>query len=197
MPTQTDELFELRLRADLLGASVINLFHYRRNPAQAEVILSELAAGFKLAVVDVMITAQNIALEHIDLRVRQFGEATEFVLDLTGVDGTRPGSATNSFTALGYTLLRNTIDIRNGSKRIGGVSENDVGGNELDMDFISIAQDVADALSTNITLDNTAVVIPMIYRRDSFVDGEWFGGNFGTAIFRSVTSQTSRKVEPS
>ena len=196
MPLNSDPLFEIRMRQTYLGAELINMFYYRENTAQPEIVLEELAEGFEAEVLTAVVTIQNNVLENVDIRVREMGGVTEFVMDTSGTNGDRPGSPSNSFSAWGFTLVRNTTDIRHGSKRFGGVSEDDVNGNSPDVDFVGLLGDVSDALAMNITLANGAVAIPMIYRRGSFNNGEWFGGNFGVARFTAITSQVSRKVRP-
>lgn len=196
MPIQTDPLFEIRMRQEFLGAACVNFFYFRHNTATTVINKEEFAIQFRTDVLNVVADIQSVDLENVDVRVREFGDPNEFVLVTSATPGTRAGNPLNSFSAWGFILVRNTIDIRNGSKRFAGIAEDDVTGNEPVVPFEGNLDDVAAALSENIEMPNSAVAIPVIYRRDSFDEGTWFGGNFGTARFTAITSQVSRKVRP-
>lgn len=193
MPVMTDRLFQLRTRQTHLGASLVNVYYYRHNPNSDEPVLSEIATIFTQAVFNTILTVQSGSAVGVDLRVREFGEVFEHIEDYSAKVGEIAGDAMNSFSAWSFILLRNTIDIRNGGKRFGGLAESSVAGNDATGAVLTDLQLVADNLASNLETVSGAVLIPVIYRAGSFLDGSWFGGNFGEAVFRGVTSQVSRR----
>lgn len=196
MPIFTEGLYEIRLRQTMLGQEVVNMFYYMQFETGDPIMLSQVGTTFKNDVYDTIRTIQAGSAEGLDLRVRRIGGVQEDVTSLLGEDGTRPGPTLNSFSAWGFKLDRTTIDTRNGSKRFAGISETDVEGNEPATLMETILDDVAAVLAINLSMANGAILEPVIFRRGSFTDPDWFGNKVDDAIFNAVTSQVSRKARP-
>lgn len=195
MPTFSSKLYEIRTRQTLFNQECINLYFYRDDETGPAIGLSAIAAQFNTDVLRVIEGIQNENVEGFDLRVRLLGGGVEHVDNITTQFGERMGAATTSFSAWGFILNRTNIDIRNGSKRFAGVSDDDASSNVPVVGMTDLLNDVADALKATLILTNTAELTPVIYRRESFIDGDWFGSVVADAAFRKVTSQVSRKFE--
>ena len=193
MPMFSEPLFEFRVRQTQDGQAVVNLFYYRHDDSTPGVNNPELLIDFTREVHDEMLTVQNEGVLGVDVRLRKVGGANEFIFDSSLQTGLRVGPVTPSFNAWGYKFNRATIDIRNGSKRVAGVSEADTLGNLANPAVLAILEDLALVFAAPIVGTNSSVVLPVIFRRGSFVDPDWFGADIASAAFRSVSSQVSRK----
>ena len=196
MPSFDVDIWEIRLRQTFLGQNVVNLFYYKDTDTGDIISLDQISAQFLTDVLNVIIEIQHTGVETVDIRTRKVGGTNEHVLDGLGSDGTRPGEPLNSFSAYGFRLNRTNIDVRNGSKRFAGVSEDDVSGNGVDAILESLAEDVAQALQDDLELNSGAILTPVIYRRESFDMGTWVGTNVSGSVFTGLTSQVSRKASP-
>lgn len=193
MPIQTTRLFEIRMRQTFLDQTLVNIFYYRDLETDPIVPLSDILAEFETAVYNEIEDVQSIACIGIDLRARQVGGETERTNDISGRNGNQIGELSTSFTAWGFILNRTTIDMRNGSKRFGGLTTADYEGNSPDGNMITPLAQVAFALHQDLQLFGGGSIRPVIYRRGSFEDPNWFGSELAGAAFTTVTSQVSRK----
>lgn len=196
MPIFNDPLYEIRLRQTFLGQNIVNMFYYRDTNTGDIISLDQINATFLSDVVNEVVEIQHASVEGIDIRVRKVGGTNENVLPILLIDGIRPGEPLNSFSAYGFRLVRNNIDVRNGSKRFTGVSEDDVSGNTPGGIVESIAEEVALALESDLVLNSGATLAPVIFSRGSFEDPDWKGTNVVGAVFTGLTSQVSRKASP-
>lgn len=196
VPSFTDDLYEIRVRQTLLGQEVVNLFYYKDVDTGDPITLDNINFTFKADVYDEMRTAQVTNAEGLDIRTRLVGGMNESVLSILGEDGIRPGATLNSFSAWGFKMNRRNIDVRNGSKRVAGLSETDVEGNLPSTPMNSILDDVAAAFAISLVLASGAILEPFIFRRGSFELGTYIGTLVADVVFRAVTSQVSRKARP-
>jgi hypothetical protein len=155
--------------------------------------LSQIAISFNADLLSLIEGVQSVEVSGVDIRVRLFGGGVEEVQNIDTQAGDQTGECTPSFNAWGFILNRTNIDIRNGSKRFAGISETDVVGNGPATPIITALDNVAIGLQATLILANGAELSPVIYRRESFLDGDWFGSVVADAAFRKVTSQVSRK----
>jgi len=195
VPTFSVKIYEIRLRQEIFGQECVNLFYYKDDETGPAVGLASIGTAFNLDVVSVIEEIQNNAVSGVDIRVRLLGGGVEDVQDISTQNGQRPLESQPSFAAWGFILNRTNIDIRNGSKRFAGVSEDDTTGNlpvasiEANLDLVAIA------LQQTLILTNSAELSPVIFRRESFTDPDWFGSVVADSSFRKITSQVSRKFK--
>jgi hypothetical protein len=195
MPTFTVKLYEIRLRQELFSQECINLFYYKDDETGPAIGLSQIGISFNSDVLSLMEAIQNENVLGVDIRTRLMGGGVENVQNIDTQTGDKVGESTASFNAWGYILNRTNIDIRNGAKRVAGVSEGDVDGNfpvsgmQTDLDAVAVA------FQQTLILANDAELTPVIFRRGSFTDPDWFGSIVADAAFRKVTSQVSRKFK--
>lgn len=195
MPSFSTELFEVRVRQQFLGQELINLYYYTETAAGGNISPGDLCTAFNDDVMRDVEAVQQEDVIGIDIRCRKFGGVSETILDISSQSGVRTGGPSPSFNAWGFILNRATIDIRNGAKRYGGLSENDTVGNDPDPAMLALLATLAGSIAATLTIPGPEDAKPVIYRRDSFVDPDWFGGNVSGASFTKVTSQVSRKFE--
>ncbi len=194
MPTFTNSLFEIRTRQDYLGQECINTYFYSDDETGPAVGLANIATQFNADVLREVEGVQSDQITGIDLRVRKLGGTIEEIVDITGQTGERMGNPSPSFNAWGFSLFRTSIDVRNGAKRIAGLSETDTDSNEPTGAMLSLLNDLALVLAAKLILGNSAELSPVIFRRGSFLDPDWIGTLIAGAAFRKLTSQVSRKL---
>lgn len=194
MSNQTFPLYSITTRQSFLGALMINVYHYRESPNFEEFTLAELVDVFAADVLPFINAVQSSQVENLSIRAYSFDDDTEHERDISGTNGIRPGDPLNSFSAWGFKLIRNNLSTRNGSKRIGGIAESDVSGNLPEQAIEGELFELATALHADLEPGGDGKVSAFIYRRDSWVDGDWIGNGVNDAAFKRVTSQVSRKV---
>lgn len=193
MPIFSTELFEIRVRQEYLGQEMINVYYYTEDDAGSGVSPASVCSVFNSTVQRDVEAIQQDQVVGIDIRCRKFGGINETIVDISAQSGVRTGPAMASFNAWGFILNRETIDIRNGAKRYGGVSETDTEGNNPAAIIVDELNTLADTLSMLLDVGGGDDIAPVIFRRDSFTDPDWFGTRVAGAQFTSLTSQVSRK----
>lgn len=193
MPTFSTELFEIRVRQEYLDQEIINLYYYTEETAGSAIAPQDVCTVFNDDVQRLVEDIQQQNVNGIDIRCRKFGGLSETIVDISLQSGNRLGEPIASFNAWGYILNRTTIDVRNGSKRYAGISEDDAEGNTPATGVLQALSDLADALSQALDTGGGDAVVPVVYRRESFIDPDWFGTKVASAQFTAITSQVSRK----
>lgn len=89
----------------------------------------ELLAAFQTQHSAAIALEQHTSLKHTLLRYDNLTNGIDFAERVVDIDGSISGDAEPSFVAFNYVMRRSTGLTRNGSKRIGGLSENSVVGN--------------------------------------------------------------------
>ncbi len=194
MPTFSNSLFEIRTRQDYLGQECINTYYYSDDETGPAVGIAAIATQFNADVLREVEDVQSDEVVGIDLRVRKIGGTVEELVDISTQFGTRMGNPSPSFNAWGFSFFRTSIDVRNGAKRIAGLSETDTDQNEPTAAMLALLADLALVFAAKLILGNAAELSPVIFRRGSFVDPDWIGTLIAGAAFRKLTSQVSRKL---
>jgi len=116
-------------------------------------------------------------------------------------DGTRSagslGSFLATFMAVGVRLNVGTRVTRPGQKRIWGLTEGDVAGNNISATYIGLVEDLMDVALSTITLGAPAALVeltPIVCRKDSTGAVTASQDVMSYTINPLVTSQVSRKV---
>lgn len=89
--------------------------------------------AFKSEVGDVMRTAQHVGCEHVLYRFDNLTNGIDFREMAVNEFGAQPNPAGPSFMAINFKLIRQTGVTRNGSKRLGGLSEDAYGANGINL----------------------------------------------------------------
>jgi len=193
MPTFSVDLYQIIHQQVFLNQEVLNVFYYKDLETGPSVGLTSILSAFNTDVSIAMNQIQSDDVTGVSITTQKVGGVNEETLDISSQAGTRPGDPRASYAAWGYILNRSTIDVRNGAKRVVGVSETDAQGNNPVLAFEVDLASFALVLEANLVLSNSAELAPVIFRRGSFVDPDWFGSNVASSQFVRLTTQNSRK----
>lgn len=177
-----------------------NVYYYRGSSAAANAadLTATFLANISLALADILHTSmQELTISAFNLTL-----TSDFSEISSALAGVRIGEAMPSWNAIGYTLLRADRAFRNGGKRYGRVSENDVIGNTFETGFQAIVDAFATTLATPLVGTNATYEL-MIPKRTLFANpnpppAEHYvlvdlGSISGVSSAR-VTHQVSRKT---
>lgn len=135
MPLEINDIYKITANQSYGGQLMQNVFMYQYLnaaegvgvPAQIQTILE----AFKAEVGDVMRSVQVGAVNHVSYRFDNLTDGVTFGELLVNEAGLLENVPSPSFLAVNVKLVRLTGITRNGSKRIGGISEDDTSGNNL------------------------------------------------------------------
>jgi hypothetical protein len=184
----------------------LNVYFYKRNaPVLVGNPAQQVADAFDASVIPAIADVQSPSLVHEELRVQNLFDASDSYTKLISEAGTGSASDTATpFDALGLRLVQDNGAIRNGSKRLAGVTDGMASQGILnDSATITalIAAGVAMVAGVDIGIVANAITPVIIQRildagryRLPANSGEAVYGNITDALYNvDVTSQVSRK----
>lgn len=179
-----------------LGETCLNVYYYRiieDTPLGAD-YLEELAEGFLDNVLEPVTAIQGPTCIHTQREWRNLSNGVDFFVDSEAIPGEFDGdNAINSFTSLGFMLIRSDLLTRNGYKRFTGLSENQVSGNSYVGDA-GLTNAIADGLANALIFSLTDVAIPVIVKRPIATPaGSYVYSAVSSATFRGIGTQNTRK----
>lgn len=196
MAAALGDLIRLTDFQSYLGETVLNVYYYRITEITGvtgdylEIVHSE----WYEKVLTPVLKVQNVDTVHTNREVRNLSNNVDFFVDSFSTPGEFAGdNALNSFTSLGFMLVRESLVTRNGYKRFAGLSENQVQGNSYngDMDLI---HDIEDGLAMDLMLGLTTLAEPVIVKRPIIPPVEDYDyASIGSAQFRGIGTQNTRK----
>lgn len=185
--------FFIRDKQVMQDQDMMNVYYFRQengsDGAQA------LAEAFEQVILPNIVAIQHSSVTHTEIEViNVFDEEDFYSLALTsGNVGERTGEVLPRFNAWGFTILRATRLVRNGSKRIAGIAEGDILNGVPAGGFLSTLNGYADALAATLEDSNGNAWDLKIPK------GPWVGATVPLAmpisgvIFAQATTQNSRK----
>lgn len=196
------QIIELVDNQEFFGQEVINRYWYYLN-STSTVDVAALAATFITNVVDAMRVIQSDQLNHLTVDVINHTDLASFGSFVTGTAGIRtPTEIMPPFVAVGIRLLRTTRDMRNGFKRIAGMTEDIQNEGLFTAGFLTTVATQATGISATLT-ESIRNYQPVIIRNrptnhDPLIDpldtATWrYTFVSGTAVKNAVTTQNSRK----
>lgn len=205
MALAVNDLIQITDVQTLYGQSVLNVYHYRMVALEPLVDYNDLDVAFDSIVLSVVETCQSGAVTHTRLIIQNLTNGLDIYEGIHSETGDRAANAASSILAYGFRLNRTTALTRHGHKRIAGVDEGDLVGNDpvalfktsnLDLAATAFA---ADIVRTG-TVDHDLVAEPVIIGR--FPQGHAQAGQLdlskvnpvASAQFIRVTSQTTRRA---
>jgi hypothetical protein len=179
-----------------LGETVLNVYYYRITEITGvtgdylEIIHEEWYSKVLAAVLPI----QGPTLIHTNREVRNLSNNLDYFMDSFSTPGEFDGdNALNSFTSLGFMLVRESLATRNGYKRYAGLSENQVQGNTYN-GSLALTDDIAAALAMDLMLGLTILAEPVIVKRPIIPPVEdYVYSSIGSAQFRGLGTQNTRK----
>lgn len=114
----------LKLSGNLLGQSVINIWHY--TSVSGSPVASDLGGIFEVTVIPALMAIGSSDLTYTDLEVKNIASGTDYYVNSFSLKGTRNGVSSSPFNAWGFKLNPGNITVKAGGKRIGGVARDDM-----------------------------------------------------------------------
>lgn len=186
------------------GQQMLNVYYYRLDTPVVGNACEMLVDSWIDNVLPLVLDVQSVDVVHTSVRAINLFNDTEEHTELISEAGNADSAALPSFNAVAFTLIGDNAAVRNGAKRIAGLSETTTGdGSIIDASLITAltALAVQFALGLPIGLDIDALM-PVIVGR--ILDGGSYRlpDNAGEAVLSNVidslfktqiTSQVSRK----
>lgn len=145
MSLSTGDLLQFTDVQDYLGEQVLNVYFYRwfSAPTTDNTPYEALVDSFQDRIVNGAIGLQNSLLTHTGIQLKNLSNGVDFhekSIAITGATTVTINEAMPSSTALTFKLIRDSLVTRNGSKRISGLRDSQVKGN----DYIELGSEVGD-----------------------------------------------------
>jgi len=187
-----------------LSQRLLNVYFYEVVSADPDATLENVAQSFELQVATEVAALQSNAVTHSQIQVKNLTNGIDIWEEPASIIGTATtGNNTPSFTALGFRLIRSTAVTRHGSKRIGGLVEEQINGNTIESAQMVTVAAVQAAMASNITAEGTTAdfeLRPVIVGR--FPQGSPNAGELDLSVINPVsavqyirvTTQTTRRA---
>lgn len=193
MPTTTSGLYELVLEQTYGSEQVKNVFHYLHTLGNDDKQL-ECANAFDEDALAAISTVSNTLIAYTEIKVANLtGQLADASIVPTTPNGIRPGVIGPSFLSCPYRYIRTSKETRNGSKRFGGMTEDDITGNNFTPTYFIIMQALESVLAGQIDVVGD-IFEPVILRKPDIL-GVWLYNELANVIaVDRVTTQNSRKT---
>lgn len=193
------DLLQISCFQEFLGEQMMNVFYYRyfSAPSVDNTIYEELADDFSDIVITAMRGIQVVQVEYTKLQVKNLSNGIDFHerdLDFTGTISATTDQLEPSFMALAWQLVRDSLVTRSGSKRVGGLIEGSIAGNEFVGSYTQI-DPITAAFGANLHAGIIEVAAPVIVKRPIPVPAgsSYLYSSVTDVIFKGVSSQNTRK----
>jgi len=187
-----------------LGQTVYNVYFYQLDALEPAVDYVDIAEAFDNVVRSQILTVQSAAVTHPTILVKNLTNGLDIWEQVDSQPGTQGGEGMPSYVSLGFRLLRTTALTRHGSKRIGGLAESLINGNNVASAGLASVTALATVFSLPIervgTVDHDLTASPVIVGR--FPQGDPNEGELdlskinpvsGSQFIR-VTTQVTRRA---
>lgn len=182
-----------------LGQQILNVYYFRASPplGATEPLLSEMNDDFENKVINQVIKIQSAHLVHTSREWKNLSNGVDLFVDGTNIAGLKAGPVGDlapSFVSAGFILRRESLVTRNGYKRIAGLVEQDISGNDWVGSAIDIAS-IESGLAADLVYGLATVAEPVIVKRPIVPPvASYVYASIGSASFRGVGSQNTRKA---
>lgn len=161
MALAVNDIVQLTDVQSFLGQQVLNVYFYRVTSFEVGVTLEDIAEVFASATfLGVLTDIQHALLNHDRIIVRNLTNGIDIHEEAIDVPGTATGDSAPSFTAAAFRLIRTNATTRHGQKRIGGIPEGHINGNDL-------------ATGIDVTYDTVEVILGSPLERTGTVDEDF------------------------
>jgi hypothetical protein len=197
MAVQVGHYLKLGMCQDYLAETVCNIFYYIVAVWTGNVTLEDVLDVVITDLVDEIKVMQSVALVYDHLRIDDLTNKVDFAERGVNIPGIRPGNGLPSYVAMNFTLNRASKLTRPGAKRIAGLVEDDVSGNNWSsgtgmLDPIGAA--MADPLAY-VSGGDEFSLLPVVIGRDTTGGYDFSRISYVTSATPKLvlTSQTTRR----
>lgn len=200
----TNDVFQLIDVQNQEGQQILNVYYWRQDALTAGNGAEQLVTSFIDQFLPDVLAVQTVDVTHTSVSAKNLYNPSEEYTELISETGALTSAALPTFNAVGFQLVGDNASVRDGAKRIAGVTEEGQGdGTIVDATILSALTALAVTMATGLDVGlATELFSPVIVKR--ILDG----GNYRlptsqaedtiskitSALFNPrVTSQTSRK----
>lgn len=204
MAISIGDIIQIKDIQSYLGQLTLNVFMYQvvslPTPVPPDSLEVTFLKEFRVKVAQRIAAEQHEQVIHTLLRLDNLSDGVSFGEYNPVLVGSLIGDTAPSFNAFNFILRRETALTRNGSKRMGGLAENSITGNSVNLTAPRIAdleEAMSDTLSSGVGLDPDTA-IPVIVGR-TLVAGQYVLdltkiNNIVGATLTAVSTQRTRKA---
>lgn len=198
MVASLGDLLQVIDNQEYLGQQVLNVYYYRITSVAplADPYFPTLNDWFTDNVLAPVAALQVDGLLHLSREWKNLTNGVDLFVDgdvVPGGQSVSPSLYTPSYVSLGFILRRESLVTRNGYKRIAGIAESLISGNE----YVGTGDGIPDietAFASDIMIGLATVAEPIILKRPIDVPVESYEySSIGSASFRGLGTQNSRK----
>lgn len=193
-------VYELVVEMNIAGNQLRNVFYYwsQIDPAPGDGS-DDLNAAFESTIIPLWQPCVSDDVSFTGLNTRRLNNLTDFNFRTISALGGNVGTNVANFVAATIRLIRQTKETRNGSKRIGGLTEDLVVSNRLETAaeplFEALGSGFTDILSGGGFLFNPVIVGGKRPLGVPAVEADWiYNLIVGHEVESLITSQRSRRV---
>lgn len=189
MPTATSGIYVAVVEQSYFGDTLFNTFAFH-NPTLGDDEQSLLATQMDTVIVPEMSNIQSQSLNYENIRVANLtGNLADVNITPAQGQGGVTGSVMASFVAAAYRYQRTTKETRNGSKRFGGMVEENVIGGSFTVAFNALLDTLAGILEGSLLSFD-----PIILRQPEVSSGTYlYNPVLSVQNLDRLTTQSSRK----
>lgn len=193
------DLLEFSVRQTLYGQDVYNMFYYRVTSVTGFTNdgYEALENEFRDQVLATQATLQSADLQYREITLKNLSNGIDFYTETIAVDdmtGTLELAALPSYVCYTFRLLRESLATRNGYKRVAGVPEAWVTGNDFSASVTPL-NNYAVELAADLIIGIATIAEPIIVRRPIVVPmgTSYVYASVGSAEYRKISTQNTRK----
>ncbi len=187
-----------------LNQQILNVYHFEVTVLGSAVDYQDMADAFQTQYVLEIQALQSNSLMHTSTIIKNLTNGLDIFEDPSSILGTDTATPGPSFAALQFRLLRATALTRHGAKRIGGLTEAIIDGNNINVAFTNPINDVATVMAAGVVVsastDESFTLKPVIVGR--YPAGDPNAGQLdlskvndvASAQFVRLTTQTTRRA---
>jgi len=171
MPWVNGDVVRIEAVQTYLGSTVRNVYFYQLQNVSGTVDAPSIVTDWQVQVLSYVVQIQSASVDYVAVKLDNVTDGLSFFeVALTATSGAQSGATINSFTAYSFKLLRGSKLTRNGFKRICGVTEDNVNGNQIIQTFFDSQAyiDAANAFGDTVNVTDTsgtADFVPVIASR--------------------------------
>jgi hypothetical protein len=195
----TGDLLQITDNQTYLGEDLMNVYYYRwfSAPSVDNAVYADLLDDFSEVVIPRITPLQVDGLMHTVLEIKNLSNGVDFAVLPIAVPGQVPASDAEqlpSYISLGFRLLRDSLVTRNGSKRIAGIVDTWITGNDYTGPGTPIT-DAENAMGENLHTGIIETAAPIIVKRPIVppVGTSYVYSSVASVLFGGPGTQNTRK----
>lgn len=204
MAMELEDILQIVDVQQLFGQTCLNVFTYRVGYLEANTDYPSAYEAFVADIITPMTAIQCVDLEHTRVQIKNLTNEVDIFEQPHSIDGLASGSSATSILAWSFRLVRSTALTRHGQKRVAGVPEGQLAGNNPESTFQdeldAFAAALAGSVGWNVVALEGIILEPVIVGR-VIVPGPTYGdydlskiNEIQAAQFIRVSSQTTRRA---